>query len=192
VTFYNAAGEPEDFEHAVISDLDEISETQAQILDVLKDIRHTLSLFYEIFLIDQSAVALTMITTRGQIQMTTFSVDTTDGTANLQFVDDHGDPTAGPNDSVTGQPVVPEVSSDTTSVVTVGPTTSAPSGVGGAFTAPLTMVAEGVANISVEPLTNSDGSPVVDSAGNPFTLPAPVEVTVTAGEAAGLTMTVTG
>ena len=123
--------------------------------------------------------------------MSQFTVDTTDGVANLQFTDDHGDSVVGPNDSVTGQPVVPVVSSDTPTVLTVAAATSDPSTPGG-WAASLTMVAEGTATLSVEPLTNSDGTPVLDGAGNPFGVPAPVVVTVAAGEATSLTLTVTG
>jgi hypothetical protein len=138
----------------------------------------------------RSAVALTMKVSEVPKMSTTFTVDTTDGVATLSFVDDHGDPTAGPNDSIDGTPVVPVVSSDTTSVLTAAPATAGATP--GSFVSDLVMVAEGTANLSVAPLTNSDGSPVVDSAGNPFGEPAPVEVTVTAGDAADLTMAVTG
>lgn len=138
----------------------------------------------------RSAVALTMQVSKEPKMSTTFTVDTTDGVATLSFVDDHGDPTAGPNDSVEGTPIVPVVTSDTTSVLTAAPCT--PGATQGSFVSALTEVAEGVANLSVAPLIDSSGNPVLDSAGNPFGEPAPVEVTVTAGDAADLTMAVTG
>lgn len=120
----------------------------------------------------------------------TFTVDTVDGVATLQFTDDHGDPVAGPNDSVTGSPIVPVVDSDTPSVLTTAACVAGADP--GSFTSALTPVAEGVANVSVEALVNSDGSPAIDAAGNPFSESGPVEVTVTAGAAADLTMAVSG
>ena len=120
----------------------------------------------------------------------TFNVDTTDGVANLQFVDDHGDATAGPNDSVTGAPIVPSVSSDNPGVLTAD--TAAPGATPGSFTAALTPVIVGSANLSVTPLVNSDGSPVVTASGAAFGSPAPVAVTVNAGPADTLTLSVTG
>lgn len=128
--------------------------------------------------------------------MASFSINTTDGSANLQFNNSAGSAVAGPLDSVDGvTPVAPEVVSDTPSVLTVAQ--SVAGGTDGAWTAALTMVAAGVANISVAALTNSDGSPVLETegsnAGQPFGLPASIEVTVTADNTpTGLSMTVTG
>jgi hypothetical protein len=62
----------------------------------------------------------------------------------------------------------------------------------GQFTYALTEVAVGTANLSVAPLVDSAGNPVLDSAGVAFTDPAPVQVTVTAGAASGLTLSVSG
>ena len=97
-------------------------------------------------------------------------------TATTQFVDANGIATAGPNDSVTGTPIVPVVVSDNTAAVTVAPGTAG--SVPGQDTDALTYVAEGTANLSVSPIENSDGTAAFDSAGNPFTLPAPEPVTV--------------
>src|ERR1039458_6871509 len=48
------------------------------------------------------------LTIEGATNMaTTFTIDTVGGVANLQFTDDHGNNTPGPNDSVTGAPIVP-------------------------------------------------------------------------------------
>lgn len=126
---------------------------------------------------------------QGGHNMTTLTVDTTTGIASLQFTDDHGDPVAGPVDSVTGAPVVPVVVSDNDAAVTVAATSAGTEA--GSFTVALTPVAVGTANLSVEALANSDGSPVLDAAGVALSLPAAVQVDITAGPVAGLTITVT-
>lgn len=122
------------------------------------------------------------------------TIDTTTGVVTLQFSDAVGDPVAGPADSVTGAPVVPTITSDNVAVLSAG--TVAAGTAPGSFTAPLTPHTVGVANIGVAPLTNSDGSPVDETAGAnigaAFALPAPVAVTVTAGVAEGLTLSVAG
>lgn len=138
----------------------------------------------------RSAAALTMTVTKEPKVGATFTVDTTDGVASLQFDDDHGDPLAGPNDSVTGAPIAPVVSTDNADVLTAA--ASVAGATPGAWTAALTPVAMGTANVILAPLTNSDGSPALDSAGNPFSEAAPIEVTVNAGPVSGLEMSVTG
>jgi hypothetical protein len=121
---------------------------------------------------------------------TSFTVDTTDGAAVFQFTDDHLDDTAGPNDSVTGFPIAPSATSDNPAALTVGDAVAGATP--GLWSAPLTMVAEGTANLAPVPLINSDGSAVDDPSGQPFGESGSVEVTVSAGEAAELTMSVTG
>lgn len=125
--------------------------------------------------------------------MPSFTVDTTDGVATLQFTDDHGDAEAGPNDSVTGSPIVPVVTSDNTAALTVA---EAVAGDAGAYTYALTPVAVGTANLAVSALANSDGSPVLETdgpnVGQPFEVPAAVAVDVTAGPVEGLALSVTG
>ena len=122
-----------------------------------------------------------------------FTIDTTDGTANWQFTDADSNAVAGPADSVTGAPVAPTAVSDTTTVLTAAASVA---GGPGSWTAPLTPVGVGTANVSTAALTNSDGSPVLEiegpDTGQPFGLPASVEVTVSGGAAEGLTMAVTG
>lgn len=143
-----------------------------------------------------TATRLTL-TIKGAHEMgTTFNVtvDDTGAVANLQFTDDHGDAEAGPSDSVTGAPIVPVVTSDNTDVTTVA---SAVAGdAPGSYTAALSEVAVGTANIGVAPLENSDGSPVNETAGanegQPFALPDPVAVEVGPGPVEGLTLSVTG
>ena len=185
--------EPVDAYNEMVRLLREIRTNTTDIKTSNQEISSTLGQFYASWLLanTETPQATDMVLTIAGGNMTTFTVDTTDGTANLQFVDDHGDPVQGPLDSVTGSPVVPVVTSDNEAVITVGDATD----VGitdGLWTAPLTPVAEGTANIGVAALANSDGSPVNAPDGSPFPLPASVEVTVTAGAAAGLTLTVTG
>ena len=132
-----------------------------------------------------TATSLTVTFQGGRHMATTFTVDDTAATATVQFTDDHGDAVPGPNDSVTGAPVVPVVTSDNASALTVGAATDNGNG---SFTFPLTPVAVGAANVGVT-LANSDGSPVVDADGNPLAIPAASAVTVTAGPVAGLVLT---
>lgn len=125
--------------------------------------------------------------------MPNFTIDTTDGVATLQFTDKGTPPdsVAGPNDSVTAAPIVPVVTSDNTAALTVGEAVAGETP--GSYTYALTPVAVGTANVGVSPLTNSDGSAVFEADGvTPFEVPASVEVDVAAGEAAGLTLSVTG
>ena len=117
------------------------------------------------------------------VNMSSFTVDTTDGVATLQVTDDHGDKVAGPNDSVTGAPVVPVVTSDNEGVLTAAACN--PGADPGEWTSALTTVAEGVANLTAT-VTNSDGS------ATSIASPPPVQVTVAAGPPVALTMTVTG
>lgn len=132
-----------------------------------------------------------VLTIKGATDMATFNIDDTAGEATLQFTGATGNPIAGPNDSVTGSPIVPTVESDNTDVETVG------AGVAGAtpgsWVYPLTEVAAGSANISVAALVNSDGSAVNETAGpnvgQPFSLPDAVAVTVT-DVAEGLSLSV--
>lgn len=132
-----------------------------------------------------------VLTIKGANEMATFNIDDTAGEATLQFTGGTGNPIAGPNDSVTGAPIVPVVESDNTAVETVGAAVAGPTP--GLFTYPLSEVAEGTANISVAALTNSDGSPVLETAGpntgQPFSLPDPQAVTVT-DTAEGLSLSV--
>lgn len=96
------------------------------------------------------------------------TVDTTDETATVSFVDDHGDPTEAP----TGASVA--FASDNEAVATVAADATNP------WQADVTPVGLGIANISAA-LSNAleaDGVTEIPD-------PAPVEVTVSAGPAAG-------
>lgn len=141
------------------------------------------------------ATQLSMTITEGDKTMSVaLTVDDANDLVTFQFSDDHGDAEEGPLDSVTGAPVAPSASSDTTTVATVGTATETTPG-SGTWTAPITLVAEGTANITADPLSNSDGSPVLETAGpnegQPFSVPSPVNITVGPGPVEGLAMSVT-
>ena len=102
------------------------------------------------------------------------NVDTTNETATVQFVDDHGDVAPAP-DGVT----VAVISSDPS--LTVGtPDPSDP------LTFPLVPVTEGASSVSAT-FTNADGSPALEPNGNPFAVDA-VTVTIAPGPAAGASL----
>jgi hypothetical protein len=131
----------------------------------------------------------------GGMRMATFTINTTDGLADFQYTNSAGDAVAGPNDSVTGSPVAPEATSDTPTVLTVA--ASVAGATPGLFTAALTPVAAGVANVTPSVLVNSDGSDVLETegpnTGQPFAVPAAVQVTVTPDNTpTGFSLTVTG
>lgn len=159
----------------------------ANIARSLNDIRHIL--FEALIPKKPEAVALTLSLKVGNMPTTSFTVDQ-EGNIAVQFADDHGDPTTGPNDSVTGDPIVPVVSTDNTAVCV--PSGLVAGSTAGEFTGEANPVSEGSCNFSIITLTNSDGSAVTDSAGNPFALPPAVAVTVTAGDAAALSLSVSG
>jgi len=164
-----------------------------ELLDVNKQVLDTLDKILKALTSKTSgAVALTLEVSGGNPVPTSFTVDE-NGLATVQFVDDHNDPGPGPLDggsTPSGNPIVPTVTSDDTSVfpsgmVMVGNSTP------GNYTLQLVPLAAGVANIGLAALTNSDATPALDSVGLPFGLPPAVEVTVTPGPAVALTMTVT-
>jgi hypothetical protein len=141
----------------------------------------------------QQATSL-RLTIEGETNMG-LTVDTTTGEAVLQFEDKEGNPVEGPWDSVdTTAYVAPGLSSDNPAVLTVGTAVADPA-TPGRWTAPLTPVAVGSANLSVAPLANSDGSPVLEmdgpNTGQPFAVPAPVAQAVEAGEAESLVLSTT-
>lgn len=160
--------------------MDPYETTEERILEVLSRVEDVVVKFYRLFrVLNQTGATALTLNVSGDNQV---------ATATVQFVDVNGLATAGPNDSVTGSPIIPVVVSDTTSVLTVA--TGVAGTVPGQSTYALTDVSDGTANLSVSPIENSDGSPALDSAGNPFTLPVPVPVVVAGGSAVGLTLTV--
>lgn len=140
-----------------------------------------------------AATSLVLSVQGGHPMASTFTVDTTTGLARLQFVDDHADAVVGPVDSVTGTPIAPVVTSDNSGVLTAAPANADPN-VAGLWTSALAPVTPGVANVSVAPLVNSDGTPVLETVGpnvgQAFTEPAPVAVTVNPGAVAAMTLSV--
>ena len=145
---------------------------------------------------DPTPVGLMLTVPKGDNDMTaaTLILGAPGAWADLQFVDAHGNPTAGPQDSVTGAPIVPTLVSSDPTVLSVGATQTGATPSPGAWTVLLTPLAVGAAQVSVAPLLNSDGSPVVEtrgpSSGAPFQLPSPVNITVDAGVAESLTLTI--
>jgi hypothetical protein len=130
-------------------------------------------------------------TIEGETRVASFSVNATDGLVDFQFTNAEGGAVAGPDDSVTGSPIAPEATVDNTSVLTVAPSVAGANP--GAWTAALTPVAAGTANVSPVPLVNSDGSAVDEANGQPFAEPTPVQVTVTPDDTpTGFSMAVTG
>ena len=116
------------------------------------------------------------------------TVDTTNATVEIEFEDDHGDVVPAPTSSDGSGPIVVTFVSDTPSVLTVGATTDDTADAG--ISAALTPVATGTANISVT-VTNASGTPLLEADGTtPFTVPAPVAVTVGAGPASELVLSV--
>jgi hypothetical protein len=106
------------------------------------------------------------------------TVDTTNETATIEFVDDKGDTNAAAPSNASGN-VVATFTSDNESVATVAADASNP------YQADITPVAEGTANIGAT-LAYPDGSAVFEADGvTPFPDPASVEVTVGPGAAVG-------
>lgn len=126
---------------------------------------------------------------------TVLTINSTDGLADVQFVDSDNDKVEGPLDSVLNTPIAPEFASDNP-VLAIAAATEDPAQVGH-WTAVLSEAGAGSANVSVAALTNSDGSAVNEpegtpNAGQPFAVPDPVNVTVNPGAAVGEVFTVTG
>jgi hypothetical protein len=179
--------------------------TQQAITTIVAQVTDAVTVWAQDWIEDHSAPPASTATgytfsiqlnTGGNKEMgTTFTVDTTDGVADVQFVDQDNDPVEGPLDSVTGAPVVPTFTSDNTSVLTVG-TATEDSSKPGHWTAPLAEAGAGTANVAPAPLTNSDGSPVNETvgpnAGQPFETAAAIAVTVNPGAAAGEVFSVGG
>lgn len=108
------------------------------------------------------------ITFRGETMPGQITVDTTDETVSIEWLDDKGDTDAAEPDGA-----VVTFTSDNEAVATVDDAGK------------ITAVGEGVANIGAS-LTGSDGNPLLEADGTtPFAQPSPVAVTVSAGEAVG-------
>jgi hypothetical protein len=119
------------------------------------------------------AATRAILITKGSAMPGTITVDTTDETATLAWVDDKGDVTTGPAG------VVVTFTSDTPTVATVAADATNP------LQGDVTPVGIGTASIGAT-MANADGSPVMEADGvTPFPAVGSVTVTVTAGAAAG-------
>ena len=126
------------------------------------------------------------ITLEGDPQMP-ITVDSANAVAILSFTDDHGDAVAPPAGALA------TATSDNPAVLTVGASVAGADANGIAnIQFPLSEVAEGVANLSVD-ATDANGSPLLGPDGvTPIPAPAPVAVTVNPGAAADEVFTVPG
>jgi hypothetical protein len=116
----------------------------------------------------QAYKANLQLSSEGENMPGTITIDTTNETALVSFVDDHGDPTAAPAG------VVATFASDNEAVATVAADANNP------LQADITPTGLGTANISCAfngTALEANGSPIAD--------PASVAVTVVAGPAAG-------
>jgi hypothetical protein len=119
-----------------------------------------------------------VLTLKGAKMPGQITVDTTNETVTLSFVDDHGD-----TDAAAPAGAVVVFASDNPAVATVALDASVP------FQADVTPVAEGTANISAT-LTDASGNPLTEADGStPFPAPDSVEVTVAPGSAVGDALT---
>jgi len=122
---------------------------------------------------------LVVTPTQGANMPGTITVDTTNETATVEFLDDHGDTNAAPPVAASGSPLVVTFASDNDAVATIATDSANP------LQGDVTPVAEGTANLSAT-LAYADGSPVLEADGvTPFPQPGSVQVTVNAGAAVG-------
>jgi hypothetical protein len=119
-----------------------------------------------------------VLTVKGSAMPGAITVDTTNETVTIGFVDDHGD-VASPPVAASGAALVVTFASDTPTVATVATDGTNP------LQGDVTVVAEGAASLSAT-LAYADGTPVTEADGvTPFPVPAPVTVTVGPGPAVG-------
>ena len=168
--------------------MDEMTRTHRQInevIDLLHGIDETLDKLYELLrkLHPAQGTSKATLTLPGG----TMSVEVgATGTASVQFSDAAGNAGAGPTDTVTGEPIVPVVTSsdDTIATISTGTAGATP----GLFDFTVTGVAVGSYSGAIS-LTDSSGNPVVDSAGNAYSfVDATGEVTGGATTEATLTL----
>ena len=120
-----------------------------------------------------------VLTVKGSPMPGQITVDTTNETVTIGFVDDHGDTDAAPPVAASGAALVVTFASDTPGVATVVTDPSNP------LQGDVSVLSEGTANLSAT-LAYADGSPVLEPDGvTSFPDPAPVTVTVSAGLAVG-------
>jgi hypothetical protein len=119
------------------------------------------------------------------------SVDDTTGNAVLGFEDDKGDATGPPPGDGSG--LVVTFASDNSAVATVGTAATSTDAAGNTtYETPIVPVAEGSFNLSAT-VANTSGAALTDADGTTaFVQPSPLAVTVTAGQAASGSLSVTG
>lgn len=119
------------------------------------------------------AVSARLVLSSGDNMAGQITVDTTDESATLQFLDDKGDTDAAQPDGS-----VVSFASDNETVATVAVDATNP------LKADITPVGEGTANVSAN-IADADGNPIFEPDGvTPFSVD-PVTVTVVAGDAVG-------
>lgn len=172
----------------VVAELSEVSVVVAGLVAVEVKIAHLVEEFLKEWRslhnkpAKQPAVkAVIVITSKGAQMPGQITVDTTNETVSLAFVDDKGDTDATAPVAASGSPLAATYASSDESVVTVDNDTANP------LEGDITVVGEGTADISVE-LAYEDGTPVQEADGSDFPVPAPVTVTVSAGEAVGASL----
>jgi hypothetical protein len=120
-----------------------------------------------------AAKAILTVEPKG-LDMPEISMDNTVATITVSFVDSHGEPTTAPAELGT-----PVFTSDNPSVATVAPNPYNP------LVGKITPVAVGSANLGIDPLLNRSGDPIS------LPTPAPTAITVVAGAAAAVVLTIT-
>jgi hypothetical protein len=159
-------------------------EVEREERHLLKRIDRTLHTFLQDWLGTNNPYAHQAVTGRlsqGETPMS-LTVDAA-GNAHFQFEDDKGDIAAAPTGDGSGITVT--FASDNPAVVSAyAAATEAPDANGNPeYTAAPTVVADGTFNLSAA-VANTSGAPLLDDDGvTPFTQPAPVAVTLTAGQA---------
>lgn len=133
----------------------------------------------------QHPVSLSLVIERNGTMSDTLTVGDPNVVATMQF-SFNGTAEAGPNDSVSGAPIAPVLVSSDETIATVA--ASVAGSAEGQWTAAITLIGPGSVTFSVNPLTNSDGSPVTSA----VTLPTPQTVTVNLGAANELSLSISG
>jgi hypothetical protein len=125
-----------------------------------------------------------ILTVKGSFMPVTITIDTTNETATLSYVDRVGDP----DDAPAG--LIPNFASDNAALTVGAPTTAADPTTGKqVVTVALTPASVGVANVSVAP-TDANGAAILEPDGvTPIPAPSPVQVTVDPGAPAGARLT---
>jgi hypothetical protein len=201
VTFADAGDEYDNrVELELLRQIVEGQARQQETLDAIKDhlgsirgvayagneLLATISATFSTFLVDWIAENTTpsnpatsaVLTVKGSPMPGQITVDTTNETVTIGFVDDHGDAASAPV-AASGSALVVTFASDNPATATVATDAQNP------LQGDVSVLAEGTANLSAT-LAYADGSPVLEPDGStPFAVPAAVAVTVGPGPAVG-------